>query len=118
MNKKCETREWSQPSEISNLQAAFPASVRHLMPRYEDIPDDFRRHGGRGDAAKWVKAQNAWFFGGIKKSQFIRKSGVDAEKAFRHLAAIQGSFEPKHEHKEAAVAYLASPWFDDVRFCD
>ena len=32
--------------------------------------------------------------------------GIDAKKAMRHLATIQRSWSPKHEHKEAAVAFL------------
>jgi hypothetical protein len=44
------------------------------------------------------------------------KEGVDGNLAFRHLSAIQRSFTPKHEHKEAAVAYLASLWFEDVDY--
>jgi hypothetical protein len=41
---------------------------------------------------------------------------VDGELAIRHLQVIQASFEPKHEHKEAAVAYLASLWFTDFDY--
>lgn len=32
---------------------------------------------------------------------------------FCGLELGESSFEPKHEHKEAGVAYLASRWLDD-----
>ena len=31
-----------------------------------------------------------------------------------HLKSILQSFKPKHERKEAGVAYLMSLWFDDI----
>ena len=36
--------------------------------------------------------------------------------ATKYLKAFMGSFEPKHEHKEAAVAFLLNEWFDDVEY--
>jgi len=42
--------------------------------------------------------------------------GIDQNKALRHIKAILGSFEPKHEHKEAAAAYLLSLWFKSVKY--
>jgi len=51
-----------------------------------------------------------------KTIEFRVAEGVDGGLAIRHLQVIQASFEPKHEHKEAAVAYLASPWFTDFAY--
>jgi hypothetical protein len=48
------------------------------------------------------------------KYEIKPKEGVDVDKALRHIQAIMRSYQPKHEHKEAAVAYLLSQWFDDV----
>ncbi|TAK93776.1 hypothetical protein EPO05_06940, partial [Patescibacteria group bacterium] len=93
---------------MSDLQVAFPASVADLMPAYDDIPEDFRRN--RGEARPWIRFQQDWFFRGLPGAVFTPKDGIDKATAMRHLAVIQGSFEPKHEHKEAAVAYLASLW--------
>lgn len=98
--------------EVTDVDIAFPASVKKWMPDMKDIPEEFKDWNREN---KWTKAQSDWFFNGIKKAQFTPKSGVDAEKAFRVLACIQGSFEPKHEHKKAAVAYLMSQWFDDYK---
>lgn len=100
------------PQPVDDLRIAFPAGVTDLMPRHEDIPEDFRRD--RGEARPWIKFQLKWFFSGLPAgTKFSARSGIDRDAALRHLKAIQGSFEPKHEHKEAAVAYLASLWFEE-----
>ncbi|HEY6019063.1 MAG TPA: hypothetical protein VIY48_03960 [Candidatus Paceibacterota bacterium] len=99
------------PVELTELEIAFPAhAVDRLMPSNGDIPDDF--HRDRGEAKKWVKLQRKWFFEGIDERVFVAKDGIDYKTAIRHLSAVQGSFEPSHEHKEAAVAWLMSLWFD------
>jgi hypothetical protein len=104
--------DWSQPMEFSALDIVFPTKTGHVMPAYGDIPEDFRNE--RGDARKWVRFQRQWFFRGVNLKCLTPKNGVDFSKAVNHLQYIQGSWEPKHEHKQAAVAYLASLWFDDV----
>ena len=101
--------------EVSDADVAFPATVYHLMPEWDKIPEEFRRGWIREDN-KWSKFSSDWFFNGLEKLKVVPKPGVDKDKALRHLACIQGSFEPKHEHKAAAVAYLASIWFDDVSY--
>lgn len=103
-------RDWSQPSNVSDVDVAFPAVVRDMMPSMNDIPAEFKNANSQN---KWLKMQRRWFFDGLDKRRLKRKKGVDFDTALRHLACIQGSWEPKHEHKEAAVAYLASLWFDD-----
>ncbi len=50
----------------------------------------------------------------VKETKFVSKPGIDETDAKRHLKAVLGSFAPKHEHKEAACAYLMSLWFEDV----
>lgn len=96
-----------QPRDVTDLDIAFGGSVRDLMPAYDDIPDEFKHSNN-----PYVRLQMEWFFKGLSKNKLKAKPGVDANKAFRHLSAIQGSFDPRHEHKEAAVAYLMSQWFD------
>jgi len=72
----------------------------------EDIPRDFpgKRH--------WVDVQQRWFFAGLDARELRAKPGIDKRKALTHLSACQQSFEPRHEHKEAGVAYLMSLWFE------
>lgn len=97
--------DWAEPQEVSDVLMAFPGDVMHLMPAYEDVPTV---------DAKWSIFQSHWFLHGLSGDTAINyKDGIDPNKAMRHLACIQGSFEPKHEHKAAAVAYLASRWFND-----
>jgi hypothetical protein len=99
---------FEQPTDVSDVDMAFGGGVRKLMPPYDEIPDEFKRSSN-----PYVRFQQSWFFSGLKKDQIpAAKPGVDQKKALRHLSTIQGSFEPKHEHKEAAVAYLASLWLE------
>lgn len=101
--------------ELTAADVAF-GGIKH-MPKQEIIPADFKRHDGND----YVKAVSSWFFGGAKASpnglvidgmKFTAKPGVDANKALRAIKAVLGSFEPKHEHKEAACAFMLSEWFD------
>jgi hypothetical protein len=103
---------YDQPTLVDDLQIAFPADLGDLLPPYESIPDDFRNE--RGVARKWVEFQRQWFSNGISRSALKPNGDVDFDEALRHLQVIQGSFEPKHQHKMAAVAWLASRWFADV----
>lgn len=95
------------PQKIDDVDVAFPAKVSHLMPKFEEIPANYP------NKSKWLQFQSDWFYTGIKGKDLKVKEGIDKRDAIRHLQAIQGSFEPKHEHKEAAVAYLASLWFTE-----
>ena len=70
---------------------------------------EFKKHVG----TIWNQLQRDWFYHGLASLDLTPRQGVDAQKALRHLSAIQKSFESKHEHKEAAVAYLLSQWFED-----
>jgi hypothetical protein len=99
---------FDQPREASAIDMAFGGgSMRDWMPAYQDIPTEFRN--GR---TMWHKFQADWFYLGLENTDgLIAKEGIDKAAALRHLRTIQGSFEPKHEHKEAGVAYLASKWF-------
>ena len=94
------------PQVVTNVEMAFPASVSHLMPKREDIPEQYE--GSR----VWLQWQNAWFSNGIERLP-VAKPGVDLGTAMRHLSCVQGSFHHKHEYKMEAVAYLASLWFSD-----
>lgn len=97
--------QWSTPTEIDAATAAFPAGVSNLMPAMNCIPDEFQR-----DSNPWVRWQQEWFYCGLKRYP-VPRDGINRAAAMRHLGAIQGSWAPKHEHKQAAVAYLASLWF-------
>lgn len=100
-------------AEIDPISAMFPTRVDHLMPKYENIPKEFKNWNGRG---KWNKVVSDWFFYGLKNAKWTPKPGVDTQKALRHVKVVLGSWEPKHEHKEAGVAFLLNEWFVDVKY--
>ena len=107
---KSQSIEMFPVQEVTNLEMAFPATVLHLMPEWEAIPQEFKRF----NSTKWNKLFNQWFYSGIDQGALPKaKEGIDRTKALRHIRTIMGSFEPKHEHKEAAVAYLMSLWFEE-----
>lgn len=94
-------------AEVSPLDMAFPTTVKHLMPPYAEIPAEFKN-----DRTVWNRLVSDWFFCGVKNLTLTPKDGIDKDKALRHIKTVMGSFEPKHEHKEAACAYLLSQWFE------
>lgn len=113
-NTSVHAAAWSTPREVSDLEIAFPAHVMRLMPPYDE---ELEAWGDTPAAARWVQFQRDWFFRGFKPgATFTCQEGVDRVAALRQLKAIQGSYEPKHEHKELAVAYLASLFFSDVQY--
>ena len=104
-------KDFSKPTKVDRATIIFPANVTNLMPDQGDIPDEFKRH----DGTPWNRWVSQWFFDGLKDDQIPQvKDGLDAATVWGHLRTVLGSFEPKHEHKEAAVAYLASLWFKEV----
>ncbi len=96
--------------EVTDSQLIFGAGIERLLPAFKDIPPEFKRVG----ASQWERVADRWFARGLRGVELIPKEGVDVMKALRHLATIMGSYEPKHEHKIAAIAYLMSLWFEDV----
>lgn len=98
---------FEKPTSVEGLDLIFGGNIKKLLPEYEDIPDEFKMQGNY-----WVRWQQKWFFSGLSESDVPQaKEGIDLKAAMQHLASIQRSFEPKHEHKEAGVAYLATIWF-------
>jgi hypothetical protein len=101
-----------EPVDVSDLEIVFPAHVSHLMPPAEDIPQEFLNWNTRN---RFQKVISAWIFDSLNAdTEVIPKDGIDHVKAFRHIKTILGSYEPKHEYKEAASAYLLSLWFEDI----
>lgn len=111
-----ETKTMLPVPEVTGVDVVF-GGCGH-MPKMSDIPEEFTR-----DRNDFVRAVSSWFFSGAKRDgssliidgkRFTAKSGVDAGKALAAIRAVLGSFDPKHEHKEAACAYMLSEWFDLV----
>jgi hypothetical protein len=100
-----------KPIKVNDADLAFGGDMRILLPKYNDIPDEFKDHYN-----KWAKIVSDWFFGGLKNAKFTPKEGIDKSDALRHIKAIMTSWDPKHEHKEAGCAYLLSEFFEDVTY--
>lgn len=96
-----------QPVVLSDVDAAFPADVKALMPPWEDIPNSFKQWTG-----PWINLAERWFYQGLDIA-LVPKEGIDLTTAVRHLSAVMRSRQSKHEHKIAAVAYLMSQWFEE-----
>ncbi|WP_435952694.1 hypothetical protein [Dryocola sp. BD626] len=98
-----------KPKEnISRKEVAFgPEKMTDYLPPAHKIPKEFF-----SDSNKWSRYIQGWFYGGLKESP-IAKDGVNFKDAAAHISVILASFEPKHEHKIAGCAYLASQWFKD-----
>jgi hypothetical protein len=97
--------------ELTDIDVAFPASALDWMPPMEEIPDEFKDRSN-----EWCKIASSWFFFGLPKNvKFYPREGVDPAKAVRAIQATLGSYAPRHQHKEAAVAYMLSCWFTKVK---
>jgi hypothetical protein len=92
--------------EVAQVDIAF-GNIKHI-PSYSQIPAEFK-----GRSNKWCQLFSQIFFSGGKGVKLTPKEGVDHTKALRAIRAIMVSFDPSHEHKEAACAYLFSEWFED-----
>lgn len=99
---------WSKPTFVDDVNVVFSTGVDRLMPTMDEIPLDF--HKWRGNV--WIDLVDKWFFEGLSGNEIVAKGDIDRNVALRHLTAIMRSWEPKHEHKVVAVAYLMSLWFD------
>jgi hypothetical protein len=101
------TQDWSHPVRVDGASAALGGDMAKLLPPWESIPETFRRL----DSEPWGVLAAQWFFFGLK-GKFVAKPGIELPVAVAHLSAILRSWAPKHEHKEAGVAYLMSLWFE------
>ena len=101
------------PIEISDVSLAFPADALDYMPKWEDIPEQYK-----DGSSPWLDFQRCWMRHGLSAHlfRFVPKEGLAGTTIFRQLDAIQRSFAPKHEHKEAAVAYLAESWIEALAY--
>ena len=104
MDMATQKRSWDQPHDVDSIAAVLPGSiVGTLLPPMSEIPEEFREHRGA-----WCVIAMRLFFSGGRFPHV--KPGIDADQAERHLMAVLGSFDPKHEHKEAAAGWLLSMW--------
>ncbi|ASN68815.1 hypothetical protein 7AX3_73 [uncultured Caudovirales phage] len=97
-----------KPIEVTQLDIAFGGKAMKILPAYSSIPSEFKK-----DSNKWSQLVSKWFFGGLNKSEWPKaKDGINWNLAMLNIQACLSCFEPKHEHKIAGAAYLASQWFE------
>lgn len=103
--------------EMNDVMFAFPADVvrEGYLPAWDDIPEEFRVLG----STKWGELFADVFYSGGQKGKdlyLLAKRGVDIKNAWRQINACMRSYEPKHEHKGAGVAFMFSEWFEDYEW--
>lgn len=100
--------DFSKPVPANKLEIAFPAHGIARLPPYNQIPAEFKTD--KPVANGFVRDL---FYNGFKgDSTCVPRDGIEAYDALSHIAAIVGSYEPKHEHKIAGAAYLAALWIE------
>lgn len=96
---------------FTDLDMVFGADLKDYPP-YDAIPEQFRR----GNTAANDAVSSLFFRGGKLDDFGLRlKSGVDPNAFYGALKAMLCSFAPKHEHKEAACAWLVSEYTEAAR---
>lgn len=92
--------------DFNGVDATFGAG-RNAYPAYEVIPEQFRRGN-----TPFNNAVSGLFFKGGKLEDFgLRlKADTNRQRFFTAMRALLCSFEPKHELKEATVAWLLSEY--------
>ena len=103
---------WMTPRKLDGADVVFGCNVLDYMPKMEEIPSEFCQYPG----TRWNQLVSDWFFNGVHDLKLVPKPNVDRADALKVVRSIIGSFEPKHEHKEAAAAYLLSLWFESAEW--
>lgn len=101
--------DFATPSEVTALELSFGYNNPKLMPTMEIVPKEFQ-----DGHTKWNDIFSQLFFKGGAGYVLTEKPGIDKVKAITHLVALMRSWEPKHEHKEAACAWVMSLWFESI----
>lgn len=101
--------KFEKPNQnVTDLDVTFgPKNMTDFLPAAKDIPEQFWK-----TSDKWSAYISSWFFNGLSEWP-IAKPGINFKIATAHIRTIITSYEPKHEHKIAGCAYLASLWFDE-----
>lgn len=98
--------------ELDNLNdEGITFGTTKLLPAISQIPQEFK-----DGHTKWNKLFNDWFFNGLSELTVIPKENIDKSKALAVISAHMKSWEPKHEHKEAGIAYMMSLLFEDAKW--
>ena len=86
---------------ITDVEAAF--STSRLLPSPEQIPKDFYEENS------YTRLVEAIFYGlELPNGELELAEGLEPSELNKCVRAHLQSFEPKHEHKIAGVAYMIS----------
>jgi hypothetical protein len=100
-----------RPIPIDDVRLAFPGDVEFLMPDPAEIPREY------WEGHRLYPMIREFIFTGVapRNLSFDARLDFDYNVVARHLRAIQGSFQPKHEHKQATLTLLFDLWFPNLR---
>jgi hypothetical protein len=101
--------------EVTDIDMAFGSVAEEIMPPLQKIPEEFRSMSSPA-RTPYNELFRDWFYSGIRGLKVVPKPGVNPDKALRMIRCILGSYMPAHEHKEAAVAYMFSEFFDRIEY--
>lgn len=94
-----------QAASVTQAEQAF--GTTRLLPSFDELPLVFQQ--GTGEAAVYHQLVDALFYGRpLPDGDIEMHAGVTAEMLRNCTIAHLRSFEPKHEHKIAGVAYMVS----------
>lgn len=115
--------DFDAPANVSDTMLAFPAmsGVPHLVPDISIIP---RYFGGSQEAEKpqdldvrlYRGLVSEMLFGVVPRDRNAlhgfhpHPNGTDPNMAYRHIMALARTYDTKHEHKEAQLAWLLHKW--------
>lgn len=106
-----------KPQEISDERKANPYEVTYILPPKENIPIEFSNFVDPiPEVKKWLDLFKDRLFSGVTVTKMIPKKGLSAGRAWDNLEMIVESMQPNHDYKEAAYAFLASEWFEDIGY--
>ena len=98
------TSAWDTPSCPPDMRVSEQPD-EPCVPDMAEIPQHYENRD------YWLEFQRTWFEDGIEQiAQISTYAHVDEALAIAHLSAIQSCFAISQEHKEQAVAWLASLW--------
>lgn len=103
------------PTIVDKVDLAYPANVKHLMPTVGNEPAYKGYRENWHHRTTWgFKLFNDLFYNGVEGLALMPKDGVNPEHAMNHILCILRSFQPSHEDKTAACAFLLEHWFESA----
>jgi hypothetical protein len=107
-----EEKPWSltQADIEATTDLEFVWGTTRCLPPWEIIPEEFREYYGSRKANIYIKMADSFFCGDpLPPGNVAFNEGFSlSPNLMRFIMAHMKSFDPKHEHKIAGVAYMIS----------